>query len=227
MSVYTHTKKLWQNDSWGKDINTNIWKWGFSKNIWARDVLSGRRGNVSYWVVYCTGGSFVFVGRVAGSVVVEVQIIKLSKLWPELGGGDICVGLWRKAVVKRVLKDCEFENEVNGWTLEGQLYGRYNYRSCMADFVVQTYWTSESAISDFCSQSAYHITSHGRIVNRRKNLRQSETKISSCCRTSSVPSQFLCSGVYDTSCVRFHELNSGTVTLCLLPSSYSFWVPLE
>lgn len=29
----------------------------------------------------------MFVGRVAGSVVVEVQIIKLSKLWPELGGG--------------------------------------------------------------------------------------------------------------------------------------------
>ena len=32
---------------------------------------------------------------------------------------DICVGLWGKAVVKRVLKDCEVENELNGWTLEG------------------------------------------------------------------------------------------------------------
>lgn len=118
MSIYTHTKKLRQNDSWGQDINTNIWKWGFGKNIWAKYGLSGRRGNVRYWVVYCTGVSFVFRGSCSsiccygGANCWVVQNVTRME-------GNICVGLWVRAVVKHVLKGCEVENEVNGWTLEG------------------------------------------------------------------------------------------------------------
>jgi hypothetical protein len=124
MSVYTHTKKLRQNDSWGKDINTNIWKWGFGKNIWAKYGLSGRRGNVRYWVVYCTGVSFVFRGSCSsicccgGANCWVVQNVTRME-------GNICVGLWVRAVVKHVLKGCEVENEVNGWPWKDN-YGRYN-----------------------------------------------------------------------------------------------------